>query len=164
MNIATTQQVYQHDSFEKGHAFENYIVTLFNVQKFQLLEWRSDKRASNGAFPLSSSNPDLEFAYLGRRKHRFAVECKWREKFIDGKIRWASDYKICLYEDYQNQKRIPVFIAIGIGGRPDKPEKLFVTPLHNISNYTEVYESHLIPYLRKRRNNFFYDTIQLQLF
>lgn len=155
--------VHQPDGFEKGHAFEDYIVTLFSLKKFRLLEWRSDKRASNGAFPLSCSYPDLEFAYSGRRRNRFAVECKWRKKFFDGGIHWANNEQICIYKDYQYQNNILVLIAIGIGGLPSNPEKLFVTPLDHISMYPNVFESHLMEYKRNPGHRID-DTEQLELF
>jgi hypothetical protein len=48
------------------------------------------------------------------------------KSFNDGKIKWARHKQIANYLDYQKQKTIPVFIAIGIGGEPYNPEKLFV--------------------------------------
>jgi hypothetical protein len=57
---------------------------------------------------------------------------QWRNQFREGGIDWAKPFQIQTYINYQAQNRIPVFIAIGIGGRPKKPEKLFVTPLCNI--------------------------------
>lgn len=151
---------------QKGHDFEDYVISLFDNKsgKFKLVEWRSDKRASNGMFALSNSYPDLEFVFIGNQRHRFAIECKWREKFIEGKIRWAYKYQIRNYEQYQNEKRIPVFVAIGVGGAPSHPEKLFVTPICHISMYTEVYECNLISFSRNPRHRFFYDTTQLKLF
>lgn len=148
----------------KGHEFEDYIITLFNQQNFKLLEWRNFLKASNGVFPLNNSYPDLELQFVGARKYRFAVECKWREKFVDGKVPWADLNNIDAYQQYQRQNAIPVFVAIGIGGLPSNPEKLFVTPLDKISMYTEVYESDLIPYKRKPTHKFFYDTRQKRLF
>jgi hypothetical protein len=63
-------------SRQKGYEFEGYVVTLFNENNFQLLEWRSDKKASNGVYPLSCTYPDLEFRSRGKGSQRFAVECK----------------------------------------------------------------------------------------
>ena len=156
---------YHPSSLQKGHAFEDYIITLFDESNFKLLYWNNDNKvASNGVFPQSNSLPDLEFAFLGKRKHRFAVECKWRKGFAEGKITWAQDHQVGIYEQYEKENRIPVFIAIGVGGKPYDPEKLFVTPLCNISMYTEVFESQLVPYKRKPSSKFFYDTKQLKLF
>jgi len=160
----TAGKVYSSTSLEKGHAFEDYIVNLFNEQNFQLLNWRSDKIATNGVIPQSNSFPDLEYVFMGNKRHRFAVECKWRKRFIGGKIEWATHYQIQTYEKYEKENRIPVFIAIGVGGECSNPAKLFVTPLCNISKYTEVFESQLILYKRKPTQKFFYDTKQLRLF
>lgn len=143
-----TKPVIDPESLKKGHAFEDYIVTLFNERNFILLEWRSDKTASNGVYPLSCSYPDLEFSNRGRRRRPFAIECKWRASLREGGIYWAEQYQISNYLDYQNYYRIPVFVAIGLGGEPSNPKKLFITPLDHISMYTHVFESHLIPYRR----------------
>jgi hypothetical protein len=151
------------DNFEVGRIFEDFIVTLFNERNFRLLEWRSDKRASNGVFPLSSSYPDLEFRSLGKKNYRFAVECKWRNKFYDGMVDWATQNQINSYKDFQYQNNISVFVAIGVGGLPSNPEKLFVTPLNHICKYTDVYESHLMPYKRNPELKI-EDAKQLKLF
>ena len=164
-SISTNWKNPDHQS--KGYLFEDYIVTLFDKEskRFRLLEWRSDKIASNGIYPVSSLLPDLEFAFCGRQNQsRFAIECKWRKEFVNGKIDWAKIHQIDTYLDYQKKNNIPVFIAIGVGGEPSLPEKLFVTPLINISEFPEVLESQLIVYKRNPRHRFFYDAKQLQLF
>lgn len=160
----STKRIYQSDSFQKGHDFEDYIITLFNERKFKLVEWRSDKTASNGVYPESCMYPDLEFAFIGRKRYKFAIECKWREKFKDGKIKWAYNKQIDNYLSYQSERNIPVFIAIGVGGQANNPEQLFVTPLDQIKMNTEVYESDLITFRRNPKHKFYYNTFQLKLF
>jgi hypothetical protein len=156
--------VHQPDSFEKGRLFEDCIIKLFNEKHFKLKKWRKAEKVTDRSYLFDRCNPDLELIFVGARQYRFAVECKWRKEFIAGKIDWANDKQICVYEDFQHQNRIPVFIAIGVGGDPSNPEKLFVTPLNNISRSTEVYESELIPFKRKPTRRFFYNTVQLKLF
>lgn len=167
MNNVTTNLIAKQASelapLEKGHAFEDFIVTLFNERKFILLEWRSDKKASNGVFPVSCTFPDLEFDSRGKYKRRFAVECKWRQGFLKGGVYWAEKYQISNYINYQNKNGIPVLVAIGIGGTPSLPEKLFVTPLDHIYMHTHVFESHLIPFKRNPKQKID-DTAQLKLF
>jgi hypothetical protein len=153
----------QVDYYATGHLFEDFIVTLFNKRSFRLLEWRSDKKASNGAFPLSCTYPDLEFHSLGRYRRRFAIECKWRKKYYRGGIEWATKEQISIYLNYQKECNIPVFVAIGIGGTPKNPERLFITPLDHVSMYTRLYESHLTPFKRSPEQHFD-DTSQLELF
>ena len=163
----TTQPVRQSsaiDGFEKGRLFEQYVIQLFNQYNFKFAEWRMSQKLEDKLLLQDCGNPDLELIFSRHKNHHFAVECKWREKFVDGKIKWAHEHQIRSYKNFENQRRIPVFIAIGIGGEPSKPEKLFVTPLRNIEMYSEVYEADLIPYKRKPTRRFFYDTVQLKLF
>jgi hypothetical protein len=152
---------------KKGDDFENYIVTLFNpkAERFLLKEWRSDKIADNGIYALSSHNPDLEFQYIdGYRSHSFAVECKWRSKFQHREIDWAKPYQIQNYISYQEKNKIPVFIAIGVGGKPSQPEQLFVAPLNEISMYPTLFESYLKKFKRSPAHSFYYNPQQRMLY
>jgi hypothetical protein len=74
--------------------------------------------------------PDVKFS-LGD-KH-FAVECKWRNHFYQGKINWAKDYQVVNYGRYQNDNDEPVFIAIGIGGTPSKPNTFYLIPFKRLT-------------------------------
>jgi len=159
----TTKHLTDLDAVEKGHAFEDYIVTLFNKRKFVLLEWRSDKKASNGVYPVSCSYPDLEFHSRGTKKQRFAVECKWRQDLIDGGVYWAKKYQIKNYLDYQKENGIPVLIAIGLAGVPSHPDHLFITPIDHIRKYPHVFTSHLIPFKRNPEHSID-NSEQLKLF
>ena len=117
-----------------------------------------------GIAALGGFHIQMELVFTGARKYRFAIECKWRKEFRDGKIDWARNDQICVYRMFQDQVRIPVFVAIGIGGEPDSPEKLFLTPLNNIHMHNELYEAGLIPFKRKPTHKFYYDVKQLKLF
>jgi hypothetical protein len=139
----TTQEL---TNYEKGVAFEKFIVDLFDDRNFLLLDWRSDKRSSKGIKPISSTNPDLVFTSKGKYKTRFAVECKWKSYFKNGLILWAEDYKIRNYDNYQFERQTSVLIAIGIGGYPDNPSKLYITPLDNIKMKNYLSEEDLTPY------------------
>ena len=155
----------QQDPYEKGRLFENYIIQLFNQDNFKVEKFHESRKISNGLFLPEYSDPDLQMVFGRYRKYRFAVECKWRSKFDeDGKIRWAERRNINSYKTFQSRNGIPVFIAIGIGGEPSKPELLFLTPLNYIDRYCHVYSSELIPYKRRPTHKFYYDTNQLQLF
>lgn len=153
----------QVDNYDKGRFFEEYVISLFNEKNFTLVNWRKATNPANHQLPGNYGDPDLEMIFSGRNKYRFAVECKWQSYFNEGKIKWATDIKINRYLAFQNKMGIPVFIAIGIGGHPFNPDKLFVTPLSNICMHIEVFESDLIPYKRKPTRRFFYDTVQLKL-
>jgi hypothetical protein len=139
---------------QKGYDFEKFIVERFDANYFTLLEWRSDK-FHNGKFPISSTLPDLEYQFKSSRHSvTFAVECKWRNTFYDYSIIWAKSYQMENYKKYEQDKSIPVFVIIGIGGVPQNPEVLYVVPLKDISN-TMLFEYQLRPYLRYKKGNFF---------
>jgi hypothetical protein len=163
---ASTNSHTSQDNFDKGKAFEEYVIHLFNEHSFRLKIHRAAVKFTDTYFPADLFNPDLEMelVFTGPKKYRFAVECKWRKKFKNGRIEWAKDVQIVSYRKFQDQVRIPVFVAIGIGGRPASPDKLFVTPLNNIWMHNEVYESDLIHFKRKPTHKFYYDIRQLRLF
>ena len=163
ITLPQEKEVKELDSFEKGRLFEDYVVTLFNKRKFKLLEWRSDKIASNGVMPESISYPDLEFLVMGKRPYRIAVECKWRRYIINGVINWAKPHQIREYLKFQYQNNVTVLVALGIGGSPSNPERLFVTPLDHMCIYKDIFESHLLPFKRNPAQSID-DSEQLKLF
>lgn len=158
-----SRPVVEPDSYEKGRLFEEYVIKLFNERHFKLKEWRMSAKAIEGNLPSDHYLPDLELIFMGMRNHRFAVECKWKKNFFKGQIEWANQRKINVYKKFQNDERAIVFVAIGIGGEPSNPEKLFVTPLDMICNMTWLSESDLLQFKRKPTHRFFYDTVQLRL-
>lgn len=167
MNTQLTQpnsQIIYKDNFEKGHAFEVYITSLFKLDSFKIVDWRKARKIDDSHPFVDLQGPDLRMIFQGKEKYRFAVECKWRNDFHQGAIRWAKPHQIDNYKRFQYEYRVPVFIAIGIGGQPSQPQKLFVTPLYNIEHLTDVYESDLTPYKRKPTRRFFLDTRQRLLF
>jgi len=150
--------------YEQGRLFEEYVKNLFNLDSFKIKKWRRSRLIPTDTFIGGLGDPDLELIFVGKNQHPFAVECKWKSYFYKGKIEWARQDQIDKYLDFERKNAMPVFIAIGIGGSPNNPEKLYVTPLCNISGNTEVSKYQLITYKRRPTQRFFYDTVQLRLF
>jgi hypothetical protein len=163
-NTYHSKRLTRAECFEQGRLFEEYIKSLFNQDSFKLKRWRRSRLIPSDTFIGDLGGPDLELIFAGKEQYHFAVECKWKSYFYRGKIEWARPDQIQRYLDFERKRAMPVFIAIGIGGSGDNPERLFVTPLCNISQTSEVHEHQLIPYKRKLRQRFFYDTVQLKLF
>lgn len=116
----------------KGDAFEKFIVKKFNRKYFTLQEWRSDKYV-DGIYAVSNHFPDLEIIFEHKHvKETFAVECKWRKSFYNNEIEWAENYQVKNYKEYAERLNIPVFVLIGIGGKPEKPHELFIVPLERM--------------------------------
>jgi len=152
------------EDFKKGYLFEAYIKDLFNEKNFKLKRWRKSILLPPDTYISDLCYPDLELIFVRRNHYPFAVECKYKSNFrVDGTITWASEKKIAIYESFEKKFNMTVFIAIGVGGSPSNPQKLFVTPLVNIKDCPNVSEQQLIEYVRKTDRRFFLDTVNMKL-
>lgn len=147
----------EEEAVKKGRAFENYVVKKFDSKYFELIEWRSDK-FHEGIYASSSKLPDLEYQFtLKKHTERFAVECKYRSSALNGIVEFANDKQLKRYQEYAKEKEFPVFIVLGVGGQPDKPERLFIIPAPKISSGKLSWKD-LQPFEKyPPEKNFFYD-------
>lgn len=113
------------DEVLKGREFEDYVLELFDIahnDKLSLKEWRGDKSLP-GIYPKSNSAPDFVFEYDGKP---FAVECKWRShlpKDIEKELLPAA--RMASFQQFSTERRMPVYLLLGIGGLPNDPDNLF---------------------------------------
>jgi hypothetical protein len=144
----------------KGRAFEEYIVHQFALNKsfFTLLDWRSDK-FYRGVYPKSSQNPDLVYQFkAGDFVRKFSVECKYRSNSSNSIIRLMDERKFTIYEAF-NRNEMRVYIALGIGGKPDSPTELYLIPFEHVK--PEMQHRELTKY--KSPGMFFYNRDMDQL-
>jgi hypothetical protein len=119
---------------EKGNEFEKFVVQKFNKKYFRILEWAGDKYV-NGIYAETTTQPDLRIKFtLHDIEKEFAVECKYRSYFFKGGIDWAKDNQRTNYQNYSESKGIVTFVVIGVGGRADNPEELFIVPLQDLKS------------------------------
>ena len=117
------------DEVLKGREFEDYVVDFFdlpNSKKLTLKEWRGDKSLP-GIYPESNSAPDFVFEYDGKP---FAVECKWRShlpKDIEKELLPAE--RMASFQQFSTERRMVVYLLLGIGGLPNDPDSLYFTRL-----------------------------------
>ncbi|SHF94189.1 hypothetical protein [Flavisolibacter ginsengisoli] len=166
-DISSLQPLISLSAFEKGEAFEKFVASLFNLKskRFELLHYNSENAILYGLAAAKCLYPDLKFLFYTKdRPFKFAIECKWKQSFGTGHFQWADSHRIKNYMAYEKRNHIPMFIAIGIGGHPASPDKLYLTPLSHFGYKTEVFERDLIPYRRNPKRRFFYDARQLKLF
>lgn len=157
------QKIEDLDSILKGREFENGIVSRFDQHYFTLMHWRSDK-TYKGIYPLSNQYPDLEYEYRdGKHIQPFAVECKWRAAYASGMLEWASSIQLENYISYQQKSRIPVFVAIGVGGTPMAPKDLFVIPLRDIKEEGMMLSYEFMSRYKKTKNRFYIDLPTMML-
>ena len=147
----------EEDNHAKGLEFEKYIVGRFGKKYWSIKEWRSDKSV-DGRYVESSMNPDLEMKLKVKdNEYVVAIECKWRNSAMkDGKIKWSYTDQVKRYRNYAKTSKVPVFVAIGIGGKPSKPSRLYLVPLSALSSPI-VAESDLTKYEVTSNRQFFYD-------
>jgi len=133
---ARLHSITQPEELLKGREFEDYVLSMFNLQEGDeliLLEWQGDK-SYGMILPKNNSNPDFVFRY---RQNEFAVECKWREKLSRnlGKDLFPPR-RIENYKHFSEVRHIPVTIILGVGGEPCNPELLYKIPLEEIVSIT----------------------------
>lgn len=150
----------QEDTYKQmGDDFENYVANLFNPKYFNIENWTGDTSKRAGVYVKSDSNPDFTLSYKGRGKHngsRFAVECKFRSKPFKNKVGIATDAQLRRYLLYSKKNDIPVFIVVGLGGKPQAPERMFCIPLEEVE-YPELYMSRLERWERNAEQSFYWD-------
>jgi hypothetical protein len=145
---------------KNGDDFENYVVSKFNESYYDIKEWAGDKYV-NGRYAETTTNPDLIFE-LKDWKKRFAVECKWRKYFYNNGIEFAKQEQFERYRKFEKENGIPVFVAIGIGGKGINPEQLYIIPLKEIEN-PFLSTNYLKKYRKDIYKDFFFDAIAEEL-
>lgn len=119
---------------EKGDEFERCVLKCFSPTSHSLIEWRSDKHLPGWGAPRSNQWPDLvmEEVKTGRR---FAVECKYRSRTENGVVKWSYPKQRQGYCEYELREKIPVYVALGLGGSPDAPCNIYLIRLRRIASH-----------------------------
>ncbi|PVY43888.1 hypothetical protein C8E01_101245 [Pontibacter virosus] len=122
-----------------GDNFEKYVVQKFSNKYYRIKEWAGDKYVK-GTYAETTQNPDL-LIELKSPVTEFSVECKWKSNLFKGGVEFASLEQLKRYKDFEKTRKIPVFIAIGLGGTGENPEQLFILPLNKVtSNFIHINE------------------------
>ena len=141
---------------KKGYDFEKFIVQKFNKKYFHIKEWAGDKYV-NGIYAETTTQPDLLLEFnLEHNTYLFSVECKWRHNLYEEGLEFAKEDQFNRYKNYEKTKKIPVFIAIGIGGKADSPKNLYIVPLKSLETNLIDLEK-LKKYKRNVYKDFYYD-------
>lgn len=116
---------------QKGIRFEKFILTLFPEQDFIVEDSTCDASKFLGRRVESDTHPD--FILRNRKSGKvFAVECKWRGRWAPGNGKgpglWWNPKQGSRYVTYQETAGVPVYVAFGIGGTPNKPKELYFLP------------------------------------
>lgn len=125
-----TLSTYAENQKQKGNDFEDFMIQKLGSQSIVKFVGKVSDYHKNGISALENYEPDLKFKY---KNMPFAVECKWRQAFYNGKTNWAKDRQIKNYLNYQNTRKEKVYVALGIGGKPEAPDKLYLIPLYRLT-------------------------------
>ena len=117
--------------FKKGEKFEAYSEKFFPSTSFDLVHRTSDYRTNRKRFIESSLKPDFLFRDKVTRR-LFYVECKFRASMINGRIECCTSHQQ-LARNFSYHHKIPVYLLVGLGGRPNQPIYLFFIPLDEIT-------------------------------
>lgn len=136
----------------RGITFEGYVENLFNKQEWRIAESNAYRKL--GRWVESYSNPDFVFIHRKTNK-RIAIECKYKSVSPkeDGRFFWAYEDQIENYQNFSTKTGTPVFVVIGIGGRPKNPKKIFLAPL-SLVKYPDVKMDYLQKFERDPRKSF----------
>lgn len=144
---------------EKGYLFEAFIAKKFNRRYFKLVDWRSDKRASD-IFPESNMYPDLHYKFKNSKPTKeFAIECKFRTDIFKDRFDINAE-QIKRYRIFQDERQVDVYLALGLRGTPEAPDELFLIPLKEL---TCLEYKCLIPYKKNPQQSFYMDLPTLKL-
>ena len=122
----------------QGRLFEGYIAQELK-KNYNFISWTSDKSV-NGVMAPSASNPDLAFSLFAAKEKKFAVECKWHnlneKNNQKNKVRFVqTENKLVKYIKYQNDNKIPCFIAVGYGRTGTDLSEIYIIPLNYIMKH-----------------------------
>lgn len=136
----------------RGVTFEGYVENLFSKQDWRIAESSAYRKL--GRWVESYSNPDFVFVHRKTNK-RVAVECKYKSSSPkeDNRFFWAYEDQIENYQNFSAKTETPVFVVIGIGGRPKNPKKIFLAPL-SLVKYPGVKMDYLQKFERDPRKSF----------
>lgn len=155
LSIDSETELINYDK-KNGDDFEKFVVRKFNKKYFKVKEWAGDKYV-DGIYADTTQQPDLRMEFQFRKKsNEFSIECKWRKKLPPEGLKFAYKKQFKRYKEYEQNQNIPVFIAIGIGGKGIRPEALFIIPLSELETNSIPYEV-LMSYEKKIDSDFYFD-------
>ncbi len=124
------------DAHQKGSRFEKFVTSLFPEDQYVILDRTRDTGKRLGRYVESDKNPDLLFKKRSTGES-FAVECKWRGAWTkapgyeDSGIAWKTEWTL-RYGDFGRKLGVPVMLALGIGGTPEKPQEVYLVPIDKL--------------------------------
>jgi hypothetical protein len=116
-----------YDPYGKGYRFESYVSSLFPAYEWVIADKTRDFSRKFGRTVESDSNPDFTFRHV-RSGKLLAIECKFRSYFYQGGFSLPGRH-VANYSRFGQGSGMPVFVVLGVGNSPTKPERMFQIPI-----------------------------------
>lgn len=143
-------------NLKAGLDFEKFVIKKFDKKFFKIRNWAGDKFV-DGRYADTTTQPDIQLSLILRgQSYPFAVECKWRSELKGDFIRFAEDEQLERYKAFAQHENYPVFIVLGIGGKPSSPAELYILPIQEL-NKPVLHKAGMGKYKKKVGSDFFYD-------
>ena len=128
--------------YRLGNDFEDYVIGMFDPEKFELIHRTPTNDDTNGRFVHSMVYPDLRFREIATGR-KFWVEVKFRARTEDrGVITWCNDNQLRNYKKTMYESRNPVFIMISVGGTVRYPASIYLLNMDRIHFTTLFYRTY----------------------
>ena len=140
---AAMDEALKPESFSKGKDFENYVRKyIFPADRYELIHKTHSYTENKNDYIESTLKPDFLFRCIETGKE-FYVEAKFRSNFYDDKVEWTYPKQLKRYQEINKKK--PVFLCLGLYGKPKDPEEIYIIPMSKLK-YTGLFESFLMEF------------------
>ncbi len=138
--ISAANELSKPETYIKGEEFEEYVRKyIFPNDRYELIHKTHSYIDNKKEYIGSSVYPDFLFR-CRKTGRKFYVEAKFRSGFYGDKVVWAKPYQLKRYQEIN--EKTPVFVCLGLGGKPKDPYYVFIIPISKLP-YTGLYESFL---------------------
>lgn len=139
-----------------GLDFEKFVIQKFDKKYFNIRNWAGDKFVE-GRYADTTTQPDIQLSLKIRGKlYPLAVECKWRSQPKGDFIWFANEEQLERYKKFGEQENYPVFIILGVGGKPSNPEELYILPVKDLEKPV-LHKAGFGKYRKRLEADFFFD-------
>ena len=113
-------------NFVKGSLFEGYIKSIYKKANFRIIHITPTFKENSVHYNIESLKPDLKLE-IPNSNLQFWIECKYRS-YAHKKREYEiiTEYQL---QRHSELKDSPVYVFLGIGGKPNKPSYLYWIPI-----------------------------------
>ncbi|MBL7697769.1 MAG: hypothetical protein JNK79_06405 [Chitinophagaceae bacterium] len=154
--VATENKQIPADTDHVDLVFEAHIADKFDREEYRLVHWRRDRKSKKNV-PHETFQPALSFQLADNSSIQFSIECQYAPGFTNTNAIEIFPDQVEKYYAYQQQNNRVVFVILGVGGSPEKPERIYVVPLNDIPRKQEYLPASYLSRYRKLdlKSNFF---------